>query len=416
MSVNPLHPVKPAPYLMQNQIQHYEWGARDREAFIPQLLGISPKPGVPYGELWMGAHPKAPSHIEVDDELIALDRWIARYPQELLGTAVSAKFNRQLPFLLKVLSAGEALSIQAHPNKTQARLLHAASPEHYPDDNHKPEVAVALDSLTALMGFRPFDELSAALERYPEISEFVGMDVAERVQRTSAPDLHKQHDLTKMLLTALITRSVTHPDVLADAIDRLAHRLDTTAGSLTEAETLFIDLRRKYPGADIGLFSIFMLNLVHLAEGEAIFAEAGVPHAYIKGNIIECMANSDNVVRIGLTPKYKDAKTLLDILKYEPGAVKILGGKPSGGTVVYRTPAPEFRVSRFNVSPGVTRHVSMLNKPSILIVTQGEITLRYAGGADAFRRGQSIFIPAILSEYSILSTQPSVIFQADVPI
>jgi mannose-6-phosphate isomerase len=142
---------------MQNPIQNYDWGTRNKEAYIPQLLGIDAKPDTPYGELWLGAHPKAPSMVWVDGELTPLDQWISAHPIEVLGKAVARKFNGQLPFLLKVLSAGEALSIQAHPNKAQAKILHATDPLHYPDDNHKPEIAIALDSLTALVGIKPYD-------------------------------------------------------------------------------------------------------------------------------------------------------------------------------------------------------------------------------------------------------------------
>ena len=409
-------PVRPKPYLMQNQIQHYEWGTRDKDAFIPRLMGIAPQPGVPYGELWMGAHPKAPSAVFVDDQPVALDRWIAEHPQELLGKSVSSRFDRKLPFLLKVLSAGEALSIQAHPNKAQARQLHAEAPEHYPDDNHKPEVAIALDSLTALMGIRPVADLATTLSQYPEIAEFVGADVASRVQAAYALSPQKQRDTAKLLFTTLITRSVSQPDALSQTIAKLSHRLGSRKREPTEVETLFLTLQQKYPGADVGLLCVFLMNLVRLSAGEAMFAEAGVPHAYLKGNIIECMANSDNVVRVGLTLKYKDARSLLEILRYEPGPVKILGGTSVGGTVVYKTPAPEFRVSRFDVAAGANRHVSTAGRPCIMVVTAGEIVLRYAGGHEVCRRGQSVFVPAILPEYSIFSAQPSVVFKAEIPV
>ncbi|HEY3342559.1 MAG TPA: mannose-6-phosphate isomerase, class I, partial [Anaerolineae bacterium] len=155
MSDNRTQSISARPYLMHNQVQHYEWGTHDGDAYIPQLLGITPQAGQPYAELWMGAHPKAPSTVVVDGHDIPLDQWIAAHAQELLGHAVAARFDNGLPFLLKVLAAGEALSIQAHPNKAQARLLRASDPAHYPDDNHKPEIAIAIDSLTAVMGIKP---------------------------------------------------------------------------------------------------------------------------------------------------------------------------------------------------------------------------------------------------------------------
>jgi len=415
MSLNLKEPVNPQPYLMNNQIQYYEWGARGNAAFIPNLLGIAPKPDTPYGELWMGAHPKAPSQLVVEDGLIPLDQWIAAHPQELLGKAVAKKFDGKLPFLMKVLSAGEALSIQAHPNKAQAKILHANAPQHYPDDNHKPEIAIALDSLTALMGIKPFADLADTLKDYPEICGFIGADICEKITSANDPGPHKQRDLTRALFTALLTRSVSHSKELNAAIDSLMLRLGISGTSTSEADELFLELRRKYTGADVGLFCIYLLNLVHLAAGEAMFAEAGVPHAYLKGNIIECMANSDNVVRVGLTPKYKDAKSLVEILKYEPRSITILSARPGNGTVTYKTPAPEFRVSRLTLAPGVIRHVITANQPSIILVTTGEISVRWERGAENYRRGQSIFIPASLAEYSIQTTQPAVIFKAEIP-
>ena len=407
--------VKPRPYLMQNQVQPYEWGTHDAEAFIPQLLGMAPQPGKPYAELWMGAHPKAPSLIVADGATIALDHWITAHPLELLGKEVAERFNGTLPFLFKVLSAGEALSIQAHPHKAHARLLHANDPAHYPDDNHKPEVAVALDALTALMGIKPFAELAGALKHYPELAEFVGHDVSARVLSARDPSQDEQRELTKALLVALFTRAETHPHELSRAIDKLVARLRDQEGNLGEAEQLFVNLRQQYTGPDVGLFAIFLLNLVHLEEGQGMYAEAGVPHAYLKGNIVECMANSDNVVRVGLTSKFKDYKALLDILKYEPGPVAILGGNPDSEIAIYETPAPEFRVSRYRLKAGAQRNVDTVHKPEILIVTQGKITIHWDGNSETYHRGQSIFIPALLSGYDIAADQPAELFRSQIP-
>lgn len=415
MSVNPTHPVKPQPYLMQNPIQNYEWGTRNKEAYIPLLLGIAAKPDTPYGELWLGAHPKAPSMIWVDGELAPLNQWIAAHPIDVLGKVVAQKFNGQLPFLLKVLSAGEALSIQAHPNKAQAKLLHANDPQHYPDDNHKPEIAIALNSLTALVGIKPFAELADVLRRYPEICEFIGADNCGAITSAVDPGIHKQHESVRILFTALMHRSISHSTQLSAASENLALRLTASRTGLDEVDELFLSLRKKYTGADVGLFCVFLLNLVHLAEGEAIFTEAGVPHAYLKGNIIECMANSDNVVRVGLTTKFKDAKALLEIMRYEPGSVNILRSTAPGRTVSYKTAASEFRVSKTEFPAGVLKHESTADRPQILLVTQGEISIRWENGMETIRSGQSVFITANLREYSILAKQSAIIFKAEIP-
>ncbi len=378
---------------MQNPIQPYAWGTRGDEAFIPRLLGVTPEPGAPYAELWMGAHPKAPSTIIADGQPVALDRWIAAYSDEILGREVAARFDNRLPFLFKVLSAGETLSIQAHPNKTQAEVLHARDPEHYPDDNHKPELAVALDSLTALMGVKPPAEMAATLERYPELGGLVGT----------------AHEA----FTALIERSITHERELVRAIDALAARLGDTPTHLREEERLFLDLRARYSGPDVGLLAIFMLNFIRLDAGQGVFIAAGMPHAYVRGNIIECMANSDNVVRVGLTPKFKDAQALVDILADEPQPVVILDGGDAP-EVIYRTPAREFQVSRWCMQPGEER-VEGGGRPEILLVTQGAVQLRWRGGEETFRQGESAFIPALLDGFIVWAESGAELFKAEVP-
>ena len=396
-------------------MQHYDWGTQGSEAYIPSLLGFDPVAGVPYAELWMGAHPKAPSFLLVDDDEVALDQWIAAHPQDLLGTYVSERFGGRLPFLLKVLSAGEVLSIQAHPNKMQAERLHAKDPEHYPDDNHKPEIAIALDSLNALIGVRPCSELAEALQRYPEIAGFVGSEVSNHITHARLPTSETEVDQIRKLFKALFIKAVDEPQVLNQAINNLANRLERQAAQLSETEQLFLELRQRYTGPDIGLITLFLLNRVHLAEGDGMFAPAGTPHAYLKGNIIECMANSDNVVRVGLTSKFKDTSALIEILQYEPIPVQLLHADPASKEVIYHTSAQEFQVSRWRLDKNSERQVSSRNRPEILIITQGEVSVSWSGGMQPYHRGESMFIPAKLSSYTLGATQGSEVFRAAVP-
>ena len=407
-------PFDPRPYLLINQIQPYAWGARGDDAFIPRLLGIGAEPDAPYAELWMGAHPNAPSHVIIDGAQVSLRQLLAQHPREILGQAVAERFSDQLPFLFKVLSTAESLSIQAHPTKEQARLLHARDPKHYPDDNHKPELAVALDSLTALMGFKPFSGILETLERYPELAEFVGREIAARAKGAEQADPQRQKALLRELYTTLVKRSVDQAEELVQATGRLAERL-CAEGSLREEERLFLDLRKKYSGADVGLFTIFLLNLVHLAEGQGVFIDADIPHAYLKGNIIECMANSDNVVRAGLTPKFKDVETLVDILTYEMGPPPIIAGDAGAAEVVYPTPVPEFQVSRLRMRPGQERMGSTGGGPAVLLVTQGDVLIRWEGDETKLRHGQSVLIPALLEAFSLLAESPVELFKVMVP-
>jgi mannose-6-phosphate isomerase len=411
-------PVKPRPYLMQNQIQHYAWGTRNDEAFIPRLLGTKPQPDTPYAELWMGAHPKAPSVVVVEGTAIPLDQWIVAYPLELLGAAVAERFLDRLPFLFKVLSTQEALSIQAHPNKAQAEVLHARDPEHYPDDNHKPELAVALDSLTALVGIRPLIEILDALDRYPELVGLVGPGIHQRIRVAKNPSYPEQQALVQAMFAALIERSVTCAEELSRSIDHLAARLAESAGELREEERLFLDLRQKYAGADVGLLAIFLLNLVHLQAGEGVYTPAGIPHAYLQGNIVECMANSDNVVRVGLTPKFKDAQALLDILDCQPGVISFVEGDLNSSEVIYRTPFVEFEVSRWRMEPSQEKS-TIGSGPRVLIVIQGDVLIRWGNGLESceemLRQGQSVFIPALLEEFRVRASGSVELFVASTP-
>ena len=208
MMLDTLPYIEARPYLLKNSIQHYAWGTRGNQAFIPNLLGFKPEPGIPYAELWIGAHPKAPSNIVVGEMVVPLDQWINAYPAQILGSKVANKFSNQLPFLFKVLYASESLSIQVHPNKAQANALHMRDPIHYPDANHKPELAIALDSLTALMGIKPFADIQETLRRYPEIADFIGKSVCTSILNAVTLDPQRQQTLIQTLFSTLIKSSI----------------------------------------------------------------------------------------------------------------------------------------------------------------------------------------------------------------
>lgn len=396
----------PKPYRLINQIQHYAWGTRGDDAFIPQLLGITPEPETPYAELWMGAHPKAPSSLLVDDEQVNLREAIAEQPTFLLGKRVAKGFDGTLPFLFKVLSSAESLSIQVHPTKAQAERLHNQDPKHYPDANHKPEVAIVLTELTALAGFKPGDEFMTALETYPEIAEFAGAELAGMLAR----------DQIKSLYARMTRRAVDEPAALATAVQALSQRLQRSARELTEIEARFLTLREEYGDEDVGLFSLFLLNLVHLKRGEALYTEAGVPHAYLGGDIVECMANSDNVVRAGLTPKYKDVETLVEILKPMTEA-PLVEGRAHDGEIIYRTPASEFLVSRRTLAEGKTWDVPRSDGPELYLITQGAIDVTWGDPGDVlrFRRGESFFVPAAVGGLRLSGRVESELFRVQVP-
>lgn len=398
----------PKPYLLHNEIQHYKWGTKNDKAFIPQFSGINTEKDRPYAELWMGAHPKAPSKIEIDGEQYLLNRLIENYPVEILGEAVARKFDNKLPFLFKVLSANEALSIQAHPNKQQAAVLHTRDAEHYPDDNHKPEIAIALDKLLALAGFRPIPTLITVFERYPEIAAFIGEDICADMKKVRA-DSVEANELVKRMFSSLMHKSQTNKGELLAAIESLTNRLREKA-ELTEREKIFFELRKIYPGADSGLFSLFLLNLIRLKKGEAIFLNAGIPHAYLQGNIVECMANSDNVVRAGLTPKFQDVKTLVDILTYDTAPIAIQVASRSK----YDTPVPEFAIEQIKLGAEAVETVET-KSIQFLLITDGEILIEWGNEAVNFQKGQAVLIPASLKRYRLKSSRKANLFMVEVP-
>jgi mannose-6-phosphate isomerase len=415
--MKPSPTIKPRPLLLLNKIKDYSWGTRGANAFIPQLLGITAGDNQPYAELWMGTHSLGTSDALLEGEACPLDQLIAQHPLEILGQTVREKFGGTLPYLFKVLSAAEALSIQVHPNKPQAEKLHARDPKHYPDDNHKPEIAVALDSLTALVGFRRLSEIVDCLEEYPELAQCVGQSVCDQLPNSKELSYPEQQELVRVIYSTLVKRSVSHKAELGEALTGLEKRLGKSDGNLREEEHIFLNLRKSYPEPDVGLWSVFLFNLVHLKKGQGLFTPAGIPHAYLEGNIIECMANSDNVIRVGLTPKYTDVEALLEVLSYDLGPVPILEGGINS-QVTYQTSAAEFQVSRITVEPGSTTKLRGAG-PRILLVTQGEISLTWRSDSPAskqnFKQGQSILIPDLLKEIELTSTSSAELFQAEVP-
>ena len=232
-----------------------------------------------------------------------------------------------------------ALSIQTHPDKEQAVKLHAADPANYPDDNHKPEIAIAIDSLTAIAGFRPVEEIIKNLKKYSELQEFASEAFIKNLF-----ELEDKSELSINLtmLYSKIMQSASDLKKLSGVIDSLVNKL-TAKNNLTPEEEQFLKQHKLY-GIDIGLLSFFFFNIVQLKPGQAIFTGAGIPHAYIEGNIIECMANSDNVVRAGLTDKFKDVNTLLEILDYNYSEFEIINKEQKSDGINYITKAEEFEV------------------------------------------------------------------------
>jgi mannose-6-phosphate isomerase len=406
--------ILPQPYKLYNTIKNYEWGTRNEAAYIPHFLGTKAGPNTPYAELWIGAHPKGSSEIEIDGARFPLNRIIEEYPAECLGAYVCKNFSNTFPFLLKVLSAANALSIQTHPNKSQARKLHAKDPKNYPDDNHKPEIAIVLDSLIALVGFKPIQSIRNNIESLPELAELIGQKLIDQVLKNK--DRYAEENLIKKMYESIMQHAEDREGLTA-CISKIQKRLESKTSHTLE-EQQFLEQHRLF-GDDVGLFSFFFFNLVHLKPDQAIFTDAGIPHSYIKGNICECMANSDNVVRAGLTNKFKDVEALLDIVRYDFAECPIMQPGDKTEETTYKTTAKEFEVSRFLKPKGFHQKYNSNDRPSVFLITKGSLDILWnfegKNQSAKYSVGESFLIPAFLTQYEISTNNAIEFFTVRVP-
>lgn len=395
--------LEPRPYLLDNPIRPYPWGERGPGAFLPRLLGVPADPDQPFAELWIGAHENAPSRIVADGGSIPLSEAVRAFPEQLLGQAAE-RFAGQFPFLLKILSAAEPLSIQAHPDRLWAQRLHRRDPQHYPDGNAKPELVYVLDELEVLIGFRPWPAVMERLQRTPELAQAAGLTLGQAEQ--AGLEGFYRH---------LVQGALRQPLVLARALDELARRLQALTPEERDAEeTLFLQLQKRYP-ADIGLASLFLLNRLRLSAGETLFTGPGLPHAYLRGNIIECMSNSDNVVRAGLTTKFTDLRALLDVVDVLAAPLFPLPqAGPWGGREI-PCPAQEFQLFVWETEEGFVQRLDYGERPLVLLCTRGEFTLEWAGGQLRCAQGRAALAPACLRGVQLATCSSCQIFGVTSP-
>lgn len=401
-------------YRLQCPVQNYNWGNRD--GLIQEFLGESGanNAGQPAAELWMGAHDSAPSRLESDGS--TLNRAIEKNPVHFLGPDLAAK-TRKLPFLFKILDASRPLSIQAHPDKKNAERLHTKDPEHYPDDNHKPELAVSLGGMKALIGFRPVEEIQNFFRLIPELSAIC--TDRSNTAPTGPDDESRNREWIAGRYGAMMRSSAEKTAQLSSAI--LKKQLDDPAIAL------YRKLTDIYGNSDVGAASVFFLNYAEVPIGKALYLGPNEPHAYLEGRILECMAASDNVVRAGLTSKFCDLETLLAMLHYRYGLPRILepvAVRP--GIEMYPSSAPDFSVSRLHLQPDRSLWLPDLDIPSIFIVLQGRLWLeknmnrssRINGQKRLFSKGSVFFLPGDLGlrgvDLEVHGDRDSVVFRAGV--
>jgi mannose-6-phosphate isomerase len=400
-------------------MQHYDWGDT---ASIPTLTGWPNPQGQPCAELWMGAHPDLPSEVSLDGSWHPLDKVIAHSPEIILGSSVKEAFQEKLPFLLKLLAAAHPLSIQVHPTKKAAETGFGAESRkniplnaphrNYKDDNHKPELIAALSPLYALRGFRPWHQIRTCLEGIPEFQSF--LDVFE----DDPQSLSKVYE-NMMRLSPEETHALLDPE-----ISRLRQRHQKRPFSKNHHAYWILrsDARYARNGLhDRGLFSMFLLNLVCLDQGQAMYLPAGVVHAYLEGFGIELMANSNNVLRGGLTSKHVDVDELLKHVCFEGAQADILEGKPQmqdDRRVVYQTPASEFQLQQINANQQKLHMHIESDGPEILIPSHmGEDALMILRAEDKEIRldhSAPILVCAGV-KYDILMSSGASLFRALVP-
>lgn len=357
---------------ISNAPRDYAWGSTTA---LAELEGRVPD-GTPEAEVWFGDHPGAPA-VLADGR--TLDRWIA-------DDGAAHGVDRPLPFLLKLLAAGAPLSIQAHPSKTQAEegfarenaagIPVADGQRNYRDDNHKPEIIVAVsDPFIALSGFRPLDETLRLLDDLGAAAEPL------RARLLSGDPADALRETLGWLLSGEARAEV---DALLGA---LAKARSTSFAD--ELETIR-EVAGHYPG-DPGVIVALLLNRVELRRGEALFTRAGVPHAYLDGLGVELMAASDNVLRGGLTPKHVDVAELLSVLDAEPGPAQIIEPAADGDGVRFAAGIPDFALVR--VAPG-DGHSSVIRPRGVAIAlcTAGEATLSDGDDEVTLRPGQACLV------------------------
>lgn len=327
----------------------------------------------------MGTHPSGPA-VPLTDTGDLMGPGFAElleHNPSLLGDQVKGP---QLPFLLKILSVSKALSIQAHPDRTLASRLYSDDPDHYPDPNHKPEMTIALTPFRALCGFRPLPEIVKAIQTYPELAELLHADQINALEKASTMQ-DKDSEEARSALQAIFSRVMrADPAQVADLLDTMVSRIQSKDDS-TNLDRLILLLNEQYPG-DIGCFAALFLNDILLQPGESLFLAANEPHAYITGDCVECMAASDNVVRAGLTPKFRDVDTLVSMLTYrvEPPLAHYLRPRPYSDvpyTKLYEAPVPECRVLDTTIPDGSTVSFPHLSTPSVAICTRGPMTVEW---------------------------------------
>lgn len=403
---------------MQGAIRTYAWGSRTA---IAEFTGRSAPTAHPEAELWLGAHPGDPARLVGDGSPASLLDVIDADPEGQLGSTVCERFGDRLPFLVKVLAAGEPLSLQAHPSAQQAvegfereeRIgVPIKSPvRNYRDRSHKPELLVAITDFEALAGFRP-------AARSVEFMRALGVAGLE-------PYIGLLTDLSDASgLRALFTTWITAPQPDLDALipavlEGAVDYIRTGAKEFVAEARTVLELGERYPG-DAGVLAALLINRISLKPGEGVFLPAGNLHSYLHGMGVEVMANSDNVLRGGLTPKHVDVPELLRVLNFTPVADSRAPTRRDGIELIYDTPACEFAVSVITLDDSDLGHEvdapAHHEGPQILVCTEGAVTARAKSGEVRMEQGAAAWVAADDGPIRFEADCPTQVFRATVGI
>jgi mannose-6-phosphate isomerase len=402
-------------HLLRGAVRTYAWGSRTA---IADFTGRPTPTPHPEAELWFGAHPGDPAWLQTDVGERSLLETLTNDPEGQLGAVVVERFGDRLPFLVKVLAADEPLSLQAHPSARQAaegfereerQGIPISSPtRNYRDRSHKPELVIALEPFEALAGFREVPRTIALMKALAvsDLDPFVEL-------LNGQPDA----DGLRALFTTWITAPQPDLDVLVPMVlDGAIDYVRSGAKDFADEAKDVLELGERYPG-DAGVLAALLLNRMHLTPGQAIFLPAGNLHTYLRGVAVEVMANSDNVLRGGLTPKHVDVPELLRILDFHPVAEPSL--RPvmhcEGPELIYGVPTDEFAVSRLRIDgenlgheiDAPVRHEG----PQVLLCTDGEVMVHAKSSSLALERGQAAWVPADDGPIRLVAEQPAELFR-----
>lgn len=391
-------------------IKHYDWGG---STFIPSLLQMENPQMKPFAEYWMGVHPQAKCTITLESgEQVLLRDYVAKSPAKLLGEPVFETFGN-MPFLLKLLDVKDMLSIQVHPSKQQAVIDFEeenkkgvpsnASDRNYKDANHKPELMVAMSEFYLLHGFKPEDELLTILKKVPELKIFVSVFKKQGYEGLYKMAMELPQLEVNELLQPLINRII--PLYQANELKKNDENFWAARAALTFVQPNVIDR---------GIFSIYFFNLLHLKKGEAIFQDAGVPHAYLEGYNVEIMASSDNVLRGGLTTKHIDTVELLKHTKCKATIPKIIKAK-NQSEQVYKTPVKDFELTSYQLKEGEELMLE-IKTAEILLLTNGELVLTNKKNKFVLTTGNIAAAAFNGAKVKVKATENSLLFRAGTPL